>query len=77
MCCGWVACSQHFAGLPGGRVGGQDLAPGGLGGQLFDGDYGDALQPWCVNAGFFPALKLILKHLLSLSYSIYLKILIT
>ena len=53
MWCGWLACSQHFAGLPGGRVGGQDLAPGGLGGQLIDGDYGDALQPWCVNAGFF------------------------
>ena len=29
-----LACSQHFAGLPGGRVGGQGLAPGGVGGQL-------------------------------------------
>ena len=54
MCCGWIACSQHFAGLPGGRVGGQDLAPGGLGGQLYDGGVdGDALQPWCLNAEFF------------------------
>ena len=27
-----VACSQHFAGLPGGRVNLQGLVPGGLGG---------------------------------------------
>ena len=32
----WIglACSQHFAGLPGGRVGGQGMAPGVIGGQL-------------------------------------------
>ena len=33
VCVGF-ACSQHLAGLPGGQVGGQDLVPGGLGGQL-------------------------------------------
>ena len=31
-----IACNQHLAGLPGGRVDGQDWFPGGLGLQLFD-----------------------------------------
>ena len=35
-----LACSQHFAGLPGGRVGELGLAPGGAGGQLIDGKCG-------------------------------------
>ena len=34
MVCIGMACSQHLAGLPGGRVGGQGMAPGGFGGQL-------------------------------------------
>ena len=45
-----LACSQHFAGLPGGRVGGQGLAPGGVGGQLalmVSVEEVLALQPWC------------------------------
>ena len=50
MVCIGMACSQHLAGLPGGRVGGQGLAPGGFGGQLavmvcVGGVL--ALQPWC------------------------------
>ena len=32
-----VACSQHLAGLLGGRVDWQGLAPGGLGEQAVDG----------------------------------------
>ena len=35
---GWFACIQHFAGIPGGRVDGPDLAPGGVGVQLIDGN---------------------------------------
>ena len=31
----WFACIQHVAGIPGGRVDGQDLVPGGRGFQLF------------------------------------------
>ena len=44
-----MACSQHFAGLPGGWVGGQGMAPGGVGGQLALILVGEvlALQPWC------------------------------
>ena len=34
---GWFACIQHFAGIPGGRVDGPDLAPGGVGVQPIDG----------------------------------------
>ena len=34
--CVRFACSQHLAGLPGGRVGGQDLVPGGVGDTLKD-----------------------------------------
>ena len=45
----WMACTQHFAGVPGGRVGGQGMAPGGVGGQLALILVGEvlALQPWC------------------------------
>ena len=39
----WLACSQHSAGLPGGRVDGQGLAPGGVGVTLFDGIVWEAL----------------------------------
>ena len=49
MVCIGMACSQHLAGLPGGRVGGQGMAPGGVGGQLALILVGEvlALQPWC------------------------------
>ena len=33
----WFACIQHVAGIPGGRVDGPDLAPGGVGVQPIDG----------------------------------------
>ena len=47
-----MACSQHFAGIPGGRVGGQGMAPGGVGGQLALILMGGvlALQPRCREA---------------------------
>ena len=38
VCVGF-ACSQHLAGLPGGRVGGQGLAPGNIGDTLVDGNF--------------------------------------
>ena len=40
-----IACNQHFAGLPGGRVDGPSLVPGGLVLQL-DGN-GDDGAPAC------------------------------
>ena len=46
----WLACSQHFAGLPGGQVGGQGLAPGGVGGTLLDGIVWGALHTLCIFA---------------------------
>ena len=43
-----LACKQHFAGLPGGRVGGLGLAPGGAGGQLvLMVSVEEVLQPLC------------------------------